>query len=1010
MPPTDPNKTSRKALGLAKKYTDEKVAALISANEAYINEKLEELKKYADNVIILPEPEPAPEIPMQEIADFVLSQMPKPKKKKGKKGKKGVDMEEVNALISHALMEVQNQYDKTGDTIVIQEAPQKIVERIKEVTKLKEKDVDYKEIHEYIDGQMITYRESIRPFGGVSSLRALTDVDISGLSQDEQGNYILSDHRWGSIIGDIADQTDLQDEFVNVTGDTMTGALILADQADALTSGDYPVQVSSGNTFSNSTDVGHIITTDNYLSHADQRIFQVYDKDILHMEMDWWGTLLLTPFAGGVGLDITKANGNADANGINIDLTTSRSNSVNKAINISMNDEGLGPAFQDHYGIYMDLLSDSAVVDNIGLYMNIIGVGGSSRGIVITGDPEQFIVISASNTGNPTTQLFQMTANNMSGNRPSSMISMSSTHQNFNGTLFRGALTGTGGTINGEFLIFEDSTGEIVNWQPTGNLQFLADNIGISLGVDSDATILYDGTDLIIDPDVVGSGKVQINGDLGISGTTTGLNQSVTNRALASWNANGGLRNNSNTWLGSNGQLWLTMPDDSTWGLVVDTQLSGGFGGKAYGINIIAKHTGGFSNPIGIQTDMLGTQSITHWKAVGGGSLIIADDFSLTPSGVNFGDVNANSGTVFIQANSTNSAVGASFLDFENADKKVFNLDDGGNMLVEGAYINLRGTIGRARNLATYSEQQDNAGWVNTGGGTITADNVDAPDGTPNKADTFTWDGVGLDDWKKTITGSACANSTYTLAGWFRRSDATAFTVRMVLTDSTESDISEIRHIGLSANQGKWQYLTLTHTFGSGATGDLVVKVYNNTGALAVMDMYGLHIVEGSGKVGYVPTQNYQQAETRGTVTNGNLLVCSGDEPVTHTIRAGDLQSTTNLFEVKDNTDTVQTKIDSDFALHTAGRYKKTTRTTTTYQILITDSVIFSNTDSGAYTDTLPVGVEEQTLKIINSGTSGNNLTVSPNGSELLLGANSGFTLLDGETLVLTYNSTDGWY
>jgi len=92
------------------------------------------------------------------------------------------------------------------------------------------------------------------------------------------------------------------------------------------------------------------------------------------------------------------------------------------------------------------------------------------------------------------------------------------------------------------------------------------------------------------------------------------------------------------------------------------------------------------------------------------------------------------------------------------------------------------------------------------------------------------------------------------------------------------------------------------------------------------------------------------------------------------------------------------------------GRLVKTTRTTTTYTILISDYVVFANTDSAGYTVTLPVGVEGQTLKIINSGSSGNSLAVSPDGLEHLLGANSDFVLDDGETLMISYNVTDGWY
>ena len=47
-----------------------------------------------------------------------------------------------------------------------------------------------------------------------------------------------------------------------------------------------------------------------------------------------------------------------------------------------------------------------------------------------------------------------------------------------------------------------------------GNLQLNLDNQKIVLGTGQDATIYYDGTDLIIDPDVVGTGGVRIGGKL----------------------------------------------------------------------------------------------------------------------------------------------------------------------------------------------------------------------------------------------------------------------------------------------------------------------------------------------------------------------------------------------------------------------------------------------------------------------------------------------------------------
>ena len=86
------------------------------------------------------------------------------------------------------------------------------------------------------------------------------------------------------------------------------------------------------------------------------------------------------------------------------------------------------------------------------------------------------------------------------------------------------------------------------------------------------------------------------------------------------------------------------------------------------------------------------------------------------------------------------------------------------------------------------------------------------------------------------------------------------------------------------------------------------------------------------------------------------------------------------------------------------------TRQTTTYTILASDYVIFGNTDSAAWTATLPAGTAGETHRIVNTGSSGNDLTIAPNGTEHLIGANSNFVLTDGEVLEITYDTTDGWY
>jgi len=68
------------------------------------------------------------------------------------------------------------------------------------------------------------------------------------------------------------------------------------------------------------------------------------------------------------------------------------------------------------------------------------------------------------------------------------------------------------------------------------------------------------------------------------------------------------------------------------------------------------------------------------------------------------------------------------------------------------------------------------------------------------------------------------------------------------------------------------------------------------------------------------------------------------------------------------------------------------------------------NTSSAGFTYTLPAGVQGQQYKIVNTGTSGNTLTITPAGTENLIGANSSFTLQDGESIIIGYDETDGWY
>lgn len=136
------------------------------------------------------------------------------------------------------------------------------------------------------------------------------------------------------------------------------------------------------------------------------------------------------------------------------------------------------------------------------------------------------------------------------------------------------------------------------------------------------------------------------------------------------------------------------------------------------------------------------------------------------------------------------------------------------------------------------------------------------------------------------------------------------------------------------------------------------------------------------------------------TNANANLSMVNADYDTSFTFDPAN-----NVVKIGDTAVGTPTKLQTS-----SGRLKHTTRVTNTYTIIVGDEVVFANTDSTSYTVTLPAGVEGQTFKIINSGSSSNNLTIAPNGAEHLLGENSSFVLYDGETLIISYNSTDGWY
>ena len=87
-------------------------------------------------------------------------------------------------------------------------------------------------------------------------------------------------------------------------------------------------------------------------------------------------------------------------------------------------------------------------------------------------------------------------------------------------------------------------------------------------------------------------------------------------------------------------------------------------------------------------------------------------------------------------------------------------------------------------------------------------------------------------------------------------------------------------------------------------------------------------------------------------------------------------------------------------------RIIKTARYTTTQVIPVTDHAVFCDTDGGAWTATLPAGVDGQEFFITNSGA--NTLTLDGNGTETINGELTQ-ELSDSDSVHLVFETTEKW-
>lgn len=201
----------------------------VKGKDYFTEREIAEIRRDIQAMIRVPEDGKDAVVDYEKILRYTYAKVAEhvaaiPRPKDGDKGDKGDDaVVDLDELVRKVIVQLPKQKDK------------KFV-------------IDRKQIEELIDARVKTAPQQIVRLGAsVASIRALTDVNLDGVAQDAQGNYILGGGVASSIAGLITPGSNvsftgsgtLADPYVvNVTGGTgvvetiVAGSGIIVDDTD----------------------------------------------------------------------------------------------------------------------------------------------------------------------------------------------------------------------------------------------------------------------------------------------------------------------------------------------------------------------------------------------------------------------------------------------------------------------------------------------------------------------------------------------------------------------------------------------------------------------------------------------------------------------------------------------------------------------------------------------------------------------------------------------------------
>ena len=378
-------------------------------------------------------------------------------------------------------------------------------------------------------------------------------------------------------------QASLDPRFVNVSGDTMTGALTLADLSNALNSGDYPIQMIA-NTTDGATALGYIFDTTNTFATDGSRVasFRTNGNEIAFIGRDnghngfWTHKIGIGENASTIDkysileLNDTMVIDNNTPNGtgmLNIGGTLNFTGAIRQASGISVDIDTTGvTALPFPSGMLFQVSKN----DNMSWGSNP-GIWGQEPVLLATRWKSE---AGSSALGAWVVNIVASTPS-FAGGVPNG------TYSGFSANAYDGTIGGTP-NVYGLYIWGQKGTteGAGIFIKPQGNAGIILNGDGdagrILFGAGRDAEIKYDGTDLSINPKLVGTGKVFIGGDLDIDSILTVTKTS----GQGIFSFGGGSAGQTEFKLGTSGRIAGESSIFRIGGLSRDIRFSGGASGN----------------------------------------------------------------------------------------------------------------------------------------------------------------------------------------------------------------------------------------------------------------------------------------------------------------------------------------------------------------------------------------------------------------------------------------------